>query len=304
MIGGVTIRLTPRGDGIAAKVVPGDPLPLDRLLIGKPVAEAAALMPRLFNLCRAAQATAAHLALGLPAPDDALRLEAEVLRDHMVKLFLTLPQLLGLSPRPFPAKGTEAGSLFGATGRFPETPAAFDRWLAAGEGVAPVLSALCDRFRPGEAVADLPDVTEATALAPIARENSCALRHAGHPVLDRLAATHGRGPLWRTAARVRDASACLDRALPAPRILTDGTVVTPAARGQYAVKARAEDGCVAAFRRVTPTDHLLAPGGMLTQSFASLPPAKADLSALLIEILDPCLPVSLTQVMESEARDA
>lgn len=304
MIGGVTIRLTPMGDGLAAAVVRRDPLPLDRLLIGKPVAEAAAMMPRLFNLCRAAQATAAHLALGLPAPDDAARLEAEVLRDHMVKLFLTLPDLLGLPPRPFPAKGAEAEALFGAAGRFPGSPAAFDRWLATGDGVAPVLAALRTRFAPGEAVADLPDVTDATALAPSAQENSTALRHKGHPVLDRLAETQGRGPLWRIVARVLDAGACLGGGLPGPRMLAEGTVITPAARGQYAVQARAEHGRVTGFARVTPTDHLLAPGGMLTQSFASLPPSKADLSALLIEILDPCLPVSLTQVMESEVRNA
>lgn len=32
--------------------------------------------------------------------------------------------------------------------------------------------------------------------------------------------------------------------------------------------------------------------------------AVADHSSLLIQILDPCLPVSLTQVMESEVDDA
>ena len=57
---------------------PAPDLPVAALLIGKPVEEAAALLPRLFNLCSGAQAMALRQALGLPAPDPAT-LRAEIL---------------------------------------------------------------------------------------------------------------------------------------------------------------------------------------------------------------------------------
>ncbi|MBI1220711.1 MAG: hydrogenase expression/formation protein HupK [Rhodobacteraceae bacterium] len=300
----VTILLDTAGGKLSTTIAAGTPLPVEKLLIGRPVAEAAVLMPRLFNLCRAAQSAAAHLALGLPLPEDAEALHTEVLRDHMIKLFLSWPNLLGLPPRPFPAPDTAAIAFFGPAGVFPDSPAAFDAWLAAGEGCAPLLGAIRDAFAPGEAVARLPDSTPATAMHLAPQENSTALRHPGHPVLDRIAGAQGRGPLWRATARLIDAGACLAGTLPAPRRLSDGTALTPAARGQYAVRARAEDGRVAAFARVTPTDHLLTPGGMLQASFASLPAAKVDLAPLLLDILDPCVPVTLTQVMESGTPDA
>lgn len=301
---GVTIWLDRAGPMHSARVETGAPLPIEKLLIGRPVAEAAALMPRLFNLCRAAQSAAAHLALGLPTPEDARHLRAEVLRDHLIKLFLTWPNLLGQPPRPFPAPGMTAAALFGPAERFPDSPDSFERWLAAGEGAAPLLTAIRGAFAPGEAVADLPDTAPATAMSVLPQENSTAIRHPGHAVLDYIAGTQGRGPLWRATARLVDAGACLAGTLPAPRLMPDGTALTPAARGQYAVRARSDQGRVAAFARVTPTDHLLAPGGMLQASFATLPATKAALAPLVLDILDPCVPVTLTQVMESGATDA
>lgn len=301
---GVTIRLTPANGTLTAAIEPGPPLPLDRLLLGRPSEEAAALLPRLFNLCRAAQSAAAHLALGLPSPEDADNLQAELLRDHLLKLLLTWPNHLGHAPRPFPTRAETSAALFGPAGAFPETPPDFARWLAAGEGRSPLLAAIRDAFAPGEAVASLPDTTPATAMDTTAQENSTALRHPGHPVLDHIAKTHGRGPFWRATARAIDAGACLAGRLPALRLLPDGTALTPAARGQYAVRAQTEAGRVTVFARVTPTDHLLAPGGMLERSFATLPEAKSHLAPLLIDILDPCLPVELIHVMETGARDA
>lgn len=304
----LAIALSAEAGMLVATIPPAPLLPLGRLLLGRPVAEAAAMLPRIFNLCRAAQIAAIHLALGLPEPQDPERLKDEVLREHLVKLLLTWPQHLGLAPRPFPAAEGAAAALFGASGRFPDTPAGFQRWLASGEGCAPVFAGIAAAFAPGEACATLPDVTPERPMDAGALENSTALRHPGHPVLDQLAAQAGRGPLWRAAARLLDAGACLgadlDACLPVPHLLPDGVVLTPAARGQYALRARARDGRLAELSRVTPTDHLLAPGGMLERSFAALPAAKAPLAALLLDILDPCLPVSLTQVMERGGQDA
>lgn len=50
------------------------------------------------------------------------------------------------------------------------------------------------------------------------------------------------------------------------------------------------------FERVTPTDSLLARGGVLDRTLASLPADKAGLGPLLLDILDPCSPVRLKEV--------
>ena len=298
------IIITDRGAALTATITPGTPLPIDALLLGRPLAEAAEILPRLFNLCRAAQGTAAHLALGLPLTDQAEMLRSEILRDHMIKLFLSWPALLGLPPTPFPKTADTAAALFGPAAQMPHTPAAFADWLAAAQGAAPVLAALRDTFAPGEAAANLPDITPTSALSLTAQENSPALRHPGHPVLQALETTYGRGPLWRATARLIDAEACLTGILPASQTLPDGTVLTPASRGTYAVRARSENGRVTAFQRVTPTDHLLAANGMFQASIASLPAAKRSLASLVLDILDPCAPITLTQVMAEDAENA
>ena len=75
-----------------------------------------------------------------------------------------------------------------------------------------------------------------------------------------------------------------------------GTAVVPAARGFYAVRAQAQNGRVTELRRLTPTDHLLAPGGILAQSLATLPPEHRDLADLVVDIIDPCVPVRIKEV--------
>jgi hypothetical protein len=289
----VTLRV---GMAVCQATVERDPaLAIEAFLIGRTPVEVAAILPRLFNLCRAAQSTAAHLALGLPDPEPPQALHREVLRDHMLKLFVTWPNLLHLPARPFPQPDQIAAALFGPAGRAPGTMDDLLSWQASGAGAAPLFEALGQAFAPGEAIADLPWVTEQSATQPGAWENSPALRHPGHPLLKALRADFGPGPLWRAVARLVDAEACLNQTLAPVSILRDGTVLTPAARGIYALRAKVSAGHVAAFTRITPTDHMLAPGGMLMRSLASLPPSKAGLAPLVLNILDPCVPVTLTQ---------
>ena len=297
MAPGVTIALRERDGHLAAAVDGATALPVETLLIGRPVDEAVAILPRLFNLCRSAQEAAVRLALGLPLPPGLHEsLRAEILRDHMMRLFLTWPRRLGLAPRPFPPRGEAAAALFGPSGRCPATPEAFETWLAAAAGTAPLVAAIATAFAPGEATAALPDTTAETVFDPRPQENTTAGRYRGHPLLDALAASHGRGPLWRTVARLVDAGTCLAGPLPEPQRLADGTAVTPAARGLYAVRARAEAGRIAAFARVTPTDHLLATGGALDAALATLPATRAALAPLAVDILDPCVPYDLREV--------
>lgn len=287
----LVIHLRRTGAGLAAEIAPPAPLPLAQMVLGRPPEEVAALLPRLFNLCGAAQGHAARLALGLPVASGAAH--HEVLRDHLAKLCLRWPALLGLPVRPLPA-GWQAGGaalqdwLWG--GPLPEDLSAF---LASGRGVAPLLAALAEAFAPGEAEARLPPLTAPMDLS--AQENSPAGRVQEAPLMRAAEARFGRGPLWRALGRAVDLHAMAGRAELPATVLENGAVSVAAARGSYAIAAQVGAGQVVALARVTPTDHLLAPGGALALSLASLPAAKIGLAALVIDILDPCVAVSLTE---------
>lgn len=275
-------------------------LPIDRLCVGREVNEVRALVPRIFNLCRDAQAAALDAALGRNVEPEAAT--QEVLRDHLIKFFVTWPGMLGLSAGRLPMGWTTtpavlADAVFGPSRRPPHSAAAFDAFLASEVGVAPVLRRIADAFGPGEAVADgLGLATRASVWAEAPIENSVATRHADHPVMAHIEAEWGRGPLWRAAARVYDIDAALAGALPPIVAPEAGRAVATAARGAYALCVKVADGRVRAFTRMTPTDHLLANGGVLDRSLATLPSAKIALGPLVLDILDPCSPVRLREV--------
>lgn len=273
------------------RVIRPTELPLAALVLGRPVAEVAALLPRLFNLCRMAQGLAARMALGLEAGDPAA-LRDEVLRDHLIRLTVTLPPLLGL-PAQAP-QGDPLLVLFGASRGVPVDLGGLRAWLAAGQGVAPLVAAIAARFAPGEAAVDLPPVSDATALRVVAVENSAAARQARHPLLAAIAARHGKGPLWRVLGMLADAEAAVAGRLPAPT-LSHGVARVPAARGSYALRITQAGGMVTGIDRVTPTDHLLAPGGALDLALSALPRAKHDLAPLVAALHDPCMAVTVRE---------
>ncbi|SIS70692.1 hypothetical protein [Phaeovulum vinaykumarii] len=293
MTGALDIRFLP-GRGAEIRAEAG--LPVAALVIGRPVEAVADLLPRLFNLCAAAQGAAARLALGLPpGPAD---LGHEIRREHLMRLCLSCPQSLGPGVGRMPAGWAEATpralrkALFGPAAQAPG-PADFGAWLESGLGLAPILAGVAHRFAPGEAVADLAPVRPDGVMTPRGQDNSCAARVADHPLMGHVAGAWGRGPLWRALGRALDLDACLEVPPLATR-LPDGTALAPAARGTYGLCARVEGGLVTALTRVTPTDHLIAPGGVLEQSLSSLPADKAGLARLVIDILDPCVPAHLT----------
>ncbi|MDE4099997.1 hydrogenase expression/formation protein HupK [Phaeobacter gallaeciensis] len=295
----------------ALRVAPAPALPVDRLVVGKPVEEAAELLPRLFNLCRVAQGTAARAAFGLPLqPGWQAALRAEILRDHVLKLCLKWPGLLSIPaialPRDWMADAAALrGAVFGPARRLPDTYAGFRAFLETPDGVAPVLRAIARLFASGEACRPaLPVSTPETVFDAGAQENSVAGRHAEHPVLRGIEAEIGRGPLWSAAAVAFDLEACLDGTL-APSQFDPGQAVVPAARGFYGVTARVDKGRVAALERIIPTDHLLAPDGALQHTLATVPKIGAEaLAPLLLSILDPCSPVSVEPAAPREAAHA
>ncbi len=276
-------------------------LPIADLVIGQSTESAAALLPRLFNLCRTAQEIAARLAFGLPVSADAQdALHREVLRDHVMKLCLKLPGYFG-QPTALPQGWSDDGdglrcTLFGSAGKMPRTPDEFDMFLRGDTQLAAILTKIDLSFGPGEATAHLPLATDTSVLTQDAQENSIATRHADHPVLQHVARRKGRGPLWRATARAIDLDMCLARRLPEPKTPAQGIAIVAATRGCYAIKARVSDGIVTAFERITPTDHLLAEGSILEQSLNTLPGGKSGLAPLVMDILDPCSPVRLREV--------
>lgn len=286
------------------RAVPGEALPVAAVVLGREVEAVAALLPRLFNLCRSAQEQAVAVALGRAAQGDAAH---DVLRDHLLKLLVTWPQHLGLAPQPLPrdwASDPEAvrAAVYGPAGP-PATPAAFHDFLASGQGAAPVLSAIAAAFAPFEASArPLPFATAATLWSKAPQENSIAARHPDSPILAALESTHGRAPLWRATARLLDVALALDGGLPAPASPAPGLAVVAATRGLYGLRLIAVDGRVTDFARITPTDALLAPGGPLEQSLATLD--HTDRAPLLLDILDPCTALTLEPIPATEADHA
>ncbi|MET4101828.1 hypothetical protein ABIE58_001252 [Roseovarius sp. MBR-78] len=268
------------------RAVPAAPVPLAHLVEGRGVEEVAELVPRLFNLCREAQTVALRMALGLPVADHAA-LGAEIARDHALKLNVIWPLRLGL-----PARAGRGADVLGSA--FPGDAEAFARYVQGEAGIGPLLRAVAARFGPGEGVCGvLPAVTPDSILAVTAQENSIAARHLDHPVMRHVEAQYGRGPLWRVVARAIDLEAAVHGRLPSPRLTAEGVAVVPAARGLYAVRAKVGQGRVIRLERMTPTDHLLAPGGIMAQALTSLPCARHALAGLMVDLLDPCTPVTL-----------
>ena len=273
MIGPARLALVPQGHGLGLQGL-GAQASVSGLMLGRRVEEVARLLPALFGLCRSVQETALALALDQPAPDPAA-LRRDMIRDHLAKLCLHLPRRLGLPVQPLPQGWAEGG-------------AALHRAI---EGLAaPILAAVAQAFRPGEAVSHLPVITDPFAETP--GENSLATRHAGHHRL-RAAQAQGHGPLAHLVARVLDLEALALGQMPSPRRLPDGTALVPCSRGMCALRLRVAGGIVTGFDRATPTDHLLMPGGLLAASLATLPADRAGLAPLLVDILDPCIALQL-----------
>lgn len=294
---GLTLILAGRGAGVTC----APDLPVGRMMLGRPVDEALALLPRLFSLCGVAQGMAFRLSLGLdPGPAEGQR--REILRDHVARLCLSWPALLGLPPVALPPGWQAGGAGLVQTltgGDMPGDLSGLQDWMARGRGVAPVLAGIAKAFGPVGPQVNLPLVTPESALAAGAVENSVAARQAAHPLVAAVERDKGRGPLWHAVARLVDALAVAEGLVPAPAVLPDGTATVAAARGIYALRAKAEAGRITEFARRTPTDHLAAPGGSLARLMDAYAPLTREQAALLAGVLDPCVPVTVKEVADA-----
>lgn len=278
------IMLDTVGGQLPPVILQPAPLPLAKLLIGKPVADVAALLPRLFNLCRMAQGRAAHLALGLerPVPEGTEDVRAEIKRDHLQQIAQIIPRALGHTPVAL--GGVNIGEL-------PTDMDGLKRWI--GQDGVPQQSArsLLALFKPGEAVCGVLPLPREQARFAEASENSPAGRNANAPLLRAIEREIGRGPLWRYVGLLIDAQ----NVNGAERVTADGTAIVQAARGIYALKLGQKNGVLTSIERRTPTDDILAKGGALEKSLHTLPITKAYLAPLVLALHDPCVPVFIQE---------
>ena len=314
------VRLTVSWDGmriVGARVECQRPQAA-RLLVGRPIAEAVALAPRLFSLCGSAQGAAARMAAAA-AQGETISLEGprrdvvlETIGEHLWRLLLDWPRLLGGVPEKeaFLAwrKRLMAAQAPAEAGRF---VAELREWLAGRtlpEGVderAAAVSALLLPWRNaidwGGAGIDEP-FAQMPTLAGQAAETGVLARQAGAPlVADLLAA--GKRVAARIAARHVELD-FLARGLLAPDLLSGWLDVTPlgegaglarveTARGLLLHLMQVKDGRVEAYVIVAPTEWNFHPQGAFVGEIVGSPAATRDEAEMLARrlalALDPCV---------------
>ena len=299
---------------------------LARLMVGREAREVPQLLARLFALCGEAHRAAASLALfGEVAAGQMGLVAAESAREHLLRIALgwrfgdeaPLPagaimalvetarrgedaaaalaeylrqHVLGCAPEAFlslpevAAWMEQAGTL----------PARFLRGLVArGQaGLGAVEPAFLPALAPDEIAARLdrrdfaarPEWNGARETGPLARRHD-------HPLVAGVVAEHGAGLLARLVARLVELAA-LPGEIRAPRVpeATGGLGALETARGRLIHAARLEDGRVAAYTILAPTEWNFHPEGVAARALAGLAGEEA---ALLIEAIDPCVEYEL-----------
>ncbi|MBD3618990.1 MAG: nickel-dependent hydrogenase large subunit [Chromatiales bacterium] len=140
--GGLKISLRLEGAAVRqVRIESSRPVQAARLLEGKPPETAVqAVLPALFHVCGRAHLAAAQYAiegaLGAAADDQTVLarrvwVEAENLREHLLRVFMDWPVLMGRSPRPGPLAQVKAltEALAAAAGRDPCRAAVHTRQL-------------------------------------------------------------------------------------------------------------------------------------------------------------------------------
>lgn len=297
-------------------------------LEGRPVEEAARLAPRVFNLCGAAHGLAAARALGLPMQADERAMARESVRDHALAILHGWPTILDGAPdraalRLLAQDSGEADAalrtaLVGERLARPDfstlSRAELGAWLCAGETeTARILSRLRRSLDPAEGRAGLPELTSVDLTRALAcslgdaapgatqkrpsRETGALGRVAGTPLFTALLPEEGPSLFVRLLARLADLLALLMApAAPPDAEGAPGTGLADAARGLLGHGAQTGSGRVTRYRILSPSAWNLAPGGLLEQAFATLPPSapQAPLAArFLLSAINPCVPITL-----------
>lgn len=290
-----------------------------RLLVGCPIAEAAALSLRLFSLCCAAQGAATRLALaaaeGRPVGAVDLELQTvacEAIGEHLWRLLLDWPAFFGLSPDmptfvhwrkrlQSPKSRKEASALASElrTWLRTVTPPCVDETAAAGR-ISPLLP-----WRNAHSWSAV-GIDEAFSRAPLldglAAETGALARRAEEPAVRDLL-LEGRRVAARLAARRADLEHLVD-ALDEPELLDgwlDATQVgsgiglarVETARGLLLHLTQVKDGRVARYVIVAPTEWNFHPQGAFSGELVGRTAATREDALMqarrLALSLDPCV---------------
>lgn len=316
------LRLTLSWDGqriVAAEVASARRLAA-RILVGQAVDRVVDLVPRLFSLCGQAQGVAARLACcaargetpdAAALLDDGRRVALEAIGEHLWRLLLDWPPMLGL-----PARKDEFLSwrkrLLAVTeqGDTAVLGAELDRWLteevrlsvepAVGVAPGPVLPVL-----PAALWAQQP-LDEAFALRPTfagqPAETGALARSVDHPDVASLRAA-GQDVAARLAARYADLR-FLSAALAEPSLLAGWLDAAPVAenvglarvetaRGMLLHLTQVKDNRVGGYVIVAPTEWNFHPQGAFVREITGYPAssrAEAEAAGRRLALaLDPCV---------------
>lgn len=338
LIGTLGIEIVLDGDRVRDVLISQPkPAPLDRLLGGRSPAEAPTIVRTLFPLCGNAQAAACSAAieqaLGVE-PDSAtsrkrtLLVTAEALREHVGRIAVDWPVMLGESgdPAPFAAMHRIVRELQAAVGRDPgnhisdlgvaplfataraalsqllfgDTDADFatigvvtsiERWAGAGRTPAARLMKRLLGDKPSK-------ITEAETGTPYAR-------HRASGVVKAIAAAHGELAA-RIAARLVEAIGLLAvleslaagetprSAISAGRITGPGSgrARVDVARGTLEHSTHLVDGRIVDYRIDAPTTAHFAPDGPADRALRRLDAAAGGVewrARLTVLEFDPCV---------------
>jgi len=250
--GHVRVRLTLRGDVVAAVDVSCERPDVAAVLAGRSAIDAVALVPLIYSLCGQAQGIAARAALSAAhgaavAAHIDPRVAAEAAREHAWKLLIDWPKQLGLAPNE---------ALFVRVAKVvPGAGAA----LAAELRAQPLFAAMTGMLAP--------DGIDAVLAARIAarRDELIALLTGGTTLVGTVAVE----PLGEGRGRA--------------------TVAT--ARGELRHEIALDGERIAAYRIVAPTDRLFGPDGPLPGWLVGGKKVGAgDTATRAVMALDPCVP--------------
>lgn len=268
-----------------------------RLLIGRNRAEAMRLVPLIFNLCPAAQSTAAAIAMGrTPEADASLRIAVETLREHALVMVREWPAALGRQSEIEMLGGLTVASLpgrldslervlFGGSADFVLRD--FEAWLSqSGASVASDLAT----------VAGWPKAPGQIACA----DPTFVGRVLFQPALKRIVEAEGITLFARMAARTIEAASLIVEIRSgniAARYgaIRDGEGWVEAARGRLTHSVRLRNGLIESYCITTPTDGMTGDGTFLEALLRSASEAPAAIRrqqiAIAMTCADPCMPV-------------
>jgi hypothetical protein len=304
---------------VAAEVASRRPMAA-RVLVGQAAERAVDLVPRLFSLCGQAQGVAARLAWQAARGEatdaaalaaDARRVALEAIGEHLWRVLLDWPVMLGLPARKedflvwrkrlLAVPDQAAAAVLGASldqwldsevlCRIDHAPAATSGvllpWLAAGEWAQQLMA---DDFAEQPSFAGLPAET-----GPLARRATdigvAALQAAGQGVAARLAARYA--DLRYLAAALIEPQR-LDGWLGAAQVAENvGLARVETARGLLLHLIQVNDDRVGRYVIVAPTEWNFHPQGAFVREMAGYPAAsltEAESAACRLALaLDPCV---------------